>query len=275
MIKKKHPEERWIRCEMVEGDMITLPAGIYHRFLPDEKLFFKVMRLFVGDPVWTAYNRNEKTDAKAIRQEYMREFLTRKGTEEQPQKKQKVSSTDKIERLPNSNVVALNYRDLIQADYDASEAIREAFGFEGLGILVVKNVPNSAECRAKLLPLARRFSLPFLLPICNHSPDLQISQKRTSRKQSLKKQSSVLDGVMERRCFPKENLTTTKDLITIILSTITHVMTKNLLRNTQLTAIQTYGQQVFWKYSLPSDKSNSNWEQIFLNLKKHSWKWES
>ncbi|XP_007465046.1 PREDICTED: uncharacterized protein LOC103076213 [Lipotes vexillifer] len=50
-------EDRWIRTIMEKGDMITLPAGIYHRFTLDEKKYEKATRLFVGDPVWMAYNR--------------------------------------------------------------------------------------------------------------------------------------------------------------------------------------------------------------------------
>ncbi|XP_026960334.1 LOW QUALITY PROTEIN: 1,2-dihydroxy-3-keto-5-methylthiopentene dioxygenase-like [Sagmatias obliquidens] len=50
-------EDRWIRTIMEKGDTIILPAGIYHRFTPDEKKYEKATRLSVGDPVWTAYNR--------------------------------------------------------------------------------------------------------------------------------------------------------------------------------------------------------------------------
>ncbi|KAJ8776923.1 hypothetical protein J1605_014941 [Eschrichtius robustus] len=41
---------------MENGDMIALPAGIYHRFTLDAN-YVKAMRLSAGEPVWTAYNR--------------------------------------------------------------------------------------------------------------------------------------------------------------------------------------------------------------------------
>ncbi|XP_028907230.1 1,2-dihydroxy-3-keto-5-methylthiopentene dioxygenase [Ornithorhynchus anatinus] len=63
-------EDRWIRIAVEKGDMITLPAGIYHRFAPDEREYVKVMRLFAGEPVWTAYNR--PADHLEARGEYVR-----------------------------------------------------------------------------------------------------------------------------------------------------------------------------------------------------------
>jgi 1,2-dihydroxy-3-keto-5-methylthiopentene dioxygenase len=58
------------------GDMIILPEGIMHRFTVDENNYIKAMRLFVGEPVWTPYNRKDISSDHASVLKYKSSILS-------------------------------------------------------------------------------------------------------------------------------------------------------------------------------------------------------
>lgn len=55
-------------------------------------------------------------------------------------------------------IVTIDYNDLINDNVSLISNISEAYGYDGLGILTVSNIPNLNELRMKLLPLARKFA---------------------------------------------------------------------------------------------------------------------
>jgi len=71
----RNGKDDWIRVEVVRGDLIILPAGIYHRFTLDSKNYAKAMRLFIGEPIWTPHNR--PCDEMDCRKEYLKKMEDR------------------------------------------------------------------------------------------------------------------------------------------------------------------------------------------------------
>ena len=70
--------DKWIRISCQGGDMIILPEGMYHRFTTDSNNYVKANRLFVGEPVWTPYNRDEIIEKEnASRLKYVENFLSK------------------------------------------------------------------------------------------------------------------------------------------------------------------------------------------------------
>ncbi|KAI4233169.1 MAG: hypothetical protein LQ349_004579 [Xanthoria aureola] len=64
-------DDEWVRIRLMKGDLIILPAGIYHRFTTDSKNYIKAMRLFKDEPKWTPLNRAPEVDKIPARREYI------------------------------------------------------------------------------------------------------------------------------------------------------------------------------------------------------------
>ncbi|KAI0085122.1 Acireductone dioxygenase [Irpex rosettiformis] len=68
------PTDRWIRIRADAGDLMVLPAGIYHRFALDSDEYIKTMRLFKEEPKWIAHYRSAETDQNPNRIKYLNDF---------------------------------------------------------------------------------------------------------------------------------------------------------------------------------------------------------
>jgi len=76
----RNKKDEWVRIHIKAGDLMTLPEGIYHRFTVDEDDCIHAMRLFIGQPVWTPFNR--PCEEHESRKKYVEGFLEEKKTEE-------------------------------------------------------------------------------------------------------------------------------------------------------------------------------------------------
>lgn len=69
---RENRSDEWIRIAVSEGDLLVLPAGIYHRFTLDVSDRIVALRLFKDEPKWTALNRGPSTDQNPHRLDYLR-----------------------------------------------------------------------------------------------------------------------------------------------------------------------------------------------------------
>ncbi|KAN0137625.1 Acireductone dioxygenase ARD family [Lactarius tabidus] len=68
---REYPTDRWIRVQVLPGDFIIVPAGIYHRFTLDEFNQVKALRLTKGELQYFSTARGADSDASPFRHQYL------------------------------------------------------------------------------------------------------------------------------------------------------------------------------------------------------------
>ncbi|KAH8083296.1 Acireductone dioxygenase ARD family [Cristinia sonorae] len=69
---REHPTDNWVRIHVSKGDLLVVPAGIYHRFSLDINERIKVMRLSKDEPKWIAHYRGSETEENPHRLDYLK-----------------------------------------------------------------------------------------------------------------------------------------------------------------------------------------------------------
>jgi len=68
---REHPTDEWIRFQVLPGDFLIIPVGIYHRFTLDEFNQIKALRFIKDEPKYISHPRSSDTDASLSRTKYL------------------------------------------------------------------------------------------------------------------------------------------------------------------------------------------------------------
>ena len=99
----RNKEDKWIRILCSKGDLIVLPAGMYHRFTTTKTDYVKAMRLFLEElkePIWTPVNRGEDSDALPCRDSYVKGFVDLQSPKKRNQEEIELDQKDEKKIKP-------------------------------------------------------------------------------------------------------------------------------------------------------------------------------